>query len=189
LDTEGNKKWEYETGGAIISSPAINGDDCLYFTSVDGFFYALNFDGKLRWRLRTGGITESSPVIAEDGTIYVGMNNELWAINPDGKQKWPRGMDLLIDASPLALSDKTVCLIARQGLLLDFDSERTVQWMYNCLGYVYASPAVSPNGKFYLLDKWHLFSAVPVGVSLAKSAWPKFRGNARNTGNINDRER
>src|SRR4029077_14528149 len=103
LNAEGNKQWEYETGGEIIASPAIHGDECVYFTSVDGYFYALNFDSTLRWRIRTGGVTESSPVIAEDGTIYVGVNTELWAIMADGKAKWRRGMDELVDASPVAL--------------------------------------------------------------------------------------
>jgi outer membrane protein assembly factor BamB len=188
IDTEGKKNWEYETGGQIISSPAINADECIYFTSVDGYFYALNFDGTLRWRLRTGGITESSPVIAEDGTIYAGVNNDLWSIAPNGKQNWPRVVDLPVEAAPVALADKTVCCISRLGSLVDVNSERVLQWTYYCYGYGYASPAVSPSGKFYFSDRGANFSAIPVGTPLAKSPWPKFRGNARNTGNINDRE-
>jgi outer membrane protein assembly factor BamB len=188
LDARGIKQWEYQTAGAIISSCALNGAQCLYFTSVDGYFYALNFDGTLRWRLRTGGITESSPVIAEDGMIYVGVNSELWAITADGKQKWSRGIELQIDAPPVALADKTVCFISQHGLLLDLDSERRINWIYNCFGYGYASPAVSASGEFYLSDKGAYFSAVPAKVPLAKSPWPKFRGNPRNTGNIGDRE-
>ena len=186
LDGEGKRKWEYETGGQIISSPAINGDESVYFTSVDGFFYALNFDGTLHWRLRTGGITESSPVIAQDGTIYVGVNTELLAIMADGKEKWRRQMDVLIDASPVPLADRTICCVSQQGLLMDFDTERVIQWSYYLYGYGHASPAVSPGGTFYLSDKGAQFSAVPSGVPLAKSPWPKFRGNARNTGNISD---
>jgi outer membrane protein assembly factor BamB len=189
LDAEGKKKWDYETGGQIISSPAINADECIYFTSVDGYFYALNFDGTLRWRLRTGGITESSPVISEDGMIYVGVNHGLWAITAAGKQKWMRSVDLPVEAAPVVLADQTVCFISRQGSMIDVDSERTTLWSYYCYGYGYASPAMSPSGKLYFSDRGAYFSAIPVGGALAKSPWPKFRGNARNTGNINDRER
>jgi outer membrane protein assembly factor BamB len=189
INAEGKKQWEYATGGQIVTSPAINGDECVYITSVDGYFYALKFDGTLRWRLRTGGITESSPVIGEDGTIYIGVNYALWGISPDGRQKWTRGIDLPVDASPLALADKSVCFISRQGLLLDLDTERQPKWSYYGYTYGYASPAVSPNGKFYLSDRGTFLSAIPGGVSLAKSPWPKYRGNARNTGNIADREK
>jgi outer membrane protein assembly factor BamB len=189
LDADGKKKWEFETGGQIISSPAVNADECVYFTSVDGNFYALNFDGTLRWQLRTGGVTESSPVISEDGTIYVGVNAELWAITAGGKQKWPRWVDELIDAPPVALADRSVFCISRLGVLQGLDPERAMLWSYYCYGYGYASPAVSPSGIFYLSDRSAYFSAIPAKVPLAKSPWPKFRGNARNTGNINDRER
>jgi outer membrane protein assembly factor BamB len=189
LDIDGKKRWDYETGGAIISSPAINGDECVYFTSTDGYFYALNFDGKLRWRLRTGGIGESSAVITEDGTIYVGVNFAIWAITTDGKQKWPRPMDDSVEASPIALSDKSVCFVCRTGALIAVGPERDLLWGHFCDGYGYATPAVSTTGTLYLPEKGNLFSALPAGVPLAKSHWPKFRGNARNTGNISDRER
>lgn len=189
VDAEGQKKWEFETGGAIISSPALNGDDRVYLTSVDGCFYALNLEGKLLWKLKTGGVAESSPVIAQDGTICVGVNHELWLITPDGKAKVVHGSEEPIEASPLVMADKTVCYISRRGRLLDLDFDRNVQWSYYCSGYGYACPAVSPSGRFYLSDKGTMFSAVPAGVPLAKSVWPKFRGNARNTGNVSDREK
>ena len=113
LAPDGHKKWEFATGGPILSSPALNEDQCLYFTSVDGCLYALNPDGSLRWRLRTGGITESSPVIGADGTIYVGVQAHLWAISPDGQKKWGRSGDeeCPFEASPVVLAsgEITVC--------------------------------------------------------------------------------
>jgi hypothetical protein len=117
------------------------------------------------------------------------VNTELWAITADGGEKWRRGVDELIDASPVALADKSVCCISRLGLLLDLDPQRVMQWTYYVYGYGYACPAVSPSGKFYLSDRGVQFSSVPAGVPLAKSPWPRFRGNARNTGNIRDGER
>jgi outer membrane protein assembly factor BamB len=189
LDINGNKKWEYETGGPIISSPAINGDECLYFSSVDGYLYALNFDGTLRWRLRTGGIGESSPSIAEDGTIYIGVNSALWVVTTEGKQKWMHPMEEPVEASPIALSDKSVCFISRTGAVVDFIGENQLEWTHYSNGYGYATPGVSSAGILYLPEKGYLFSAIPIHAALAKSPWPKFRGNARNTGNIADREK
>jgi len=148
--------------------------------------YALNPDGSLRWRLRTGGITESSPVIAREGTIYLGVNQELWAINPDGTQKWPRWNEEPIDASPVALANRTVGYLSRRGLLLTLDENRQPVCKYYCHGAGYASQAVGPTGVSYVAERVFLFSALDSVLPLAQSPWPKFRGNPRNTGNLAD---
>jgi outer membrane protein assembly factor BamB len=188
LGADGRKRWEFATGGPIISSPAINRDQVIYFTSVDGFFYALNLDGTLRWRLRTGGITESSPVIGVEGILFVGVNSSLWAISPEGKELWPRWVEEPIEASPLPLADGSVCCIARAGLLINVDKAIDLKWTYYCWGYGFATPAVGPAGTIYLPERSSRFCAVPNKIPLARSPWPRFRGNARNTGNANDGE-
>ena len=186
LGPDGKKRWEFVTGGPIVSSPALDQDQCLYFTSLDGCLYALKLDGSLRWRLRTGGITESSPVIAQDGVIYVGVNHELWAVNPDGTQKWPRWNEEPIEASPVALAEGCVSLLSRRGLLLTLDEERRPVSSYWCYGAGYACQAVGPTGVSYIAERAFLFSALDSNLPLARSPWPKFRGNARNTGNLAD---
>ena len=192
LAPDGHKKWEFATGGPILSSPALNLDKCLYFTSVDGCLYALNLDGSLRWRLRTGSITESSPVIGPDGTVYVGVVAHLWAITPDGKKKWGRGGDeeFPFEASPVVLANGSICSVGRFGLLAFVSPEKGEVGVYFLCGYGYGSPAVGPTGAIYAPDgslPWGGFSALRAGVSLARTPWPKFRGNARNTGNIQDK--
>ncbi len=79
----GTKKWEYETGGGIDSSPAIGSDGTIYVGSYDKKLYALNSDGSKKWEYETGsGIILSSPAISSDGTIYVGSHDKkLHAIN------------------------------------------------------------------------------------------------------------
>ena len=144
----GKKQWEFATGGPIVSSPAVNKDESIYFTSVDGFCYAVNGDGTLRWRLRTGGITESSPVIGLDGTIYVGVNESLWALTPDGKKKWDANGDALIEAAPLAFADGSVCF-ASQLMLIAQNTEGYQKWVFGLWNNGYASPAVGPTGVIY----------------------------------------
>lgn len=186
LTPDGKKKWEFQTGGPIVSSPALSDDSCVYFTSVDGWFYALNLDGTLRWRLRTGGVTESSPVLGEDGTIFVGVNQELWALSLKGKQKWPRWVEEPIEAAPVALAERSVAFISRRGLLLTLDENREPVCSYYCYGGGYACPAVGPTGTSYLSERAIYFSAFDSHLPLAHSSWPRFRGNPRNTGNIAD---
>ena len=186
LNPDGSKKWEYRTGGAIISSPAIGRDQALYFTSVDGGLFALNADGSLRWRLRTGGITESSPVLGEDDSIYVGVNNELWWLNPTGKMIWPRGDGEPFFATPLALINRSVAYISRRGAQMLLDVNREVLCDYYCYGGGRSCAAVGPTGTLYTIDRGYYVSALDSALPLAASSWPRFRGNARNTGNVAD---
>ncbi len=192
LGPDGNKKWEFATGGPILSSPALDKDQGLYFTSVDGFLYALNLDGSLRWRLRTGSISESSPVIGPDGTIYVGTQQHLWAIGADGQKKWGRenSGDPPFETSPVVLADGSICCVAYYGCLYYTSPEGVVRWAYRLGGYGYGSPAVGPTGAIYVPYRGFAlgrgFTALRAGVALARSPWPKFRGNARNTGNVMD---
>jgi outer membrane protein assembly factor BamB len=191
LVANGHKQWEFTTGGPVLSSPALNLDQCLYFTSVDGCLYALNLDGSLRWRLRTGGITESSPVIGPDATIYVGVLQHLWAVNSDGKKKWGRvgGEDYAFETSPVVLASGSICCVSRNGALQYVSTEGVGQSTYYLHGYGYGSPAVGPTGAIYVPDCGVAeggFTALRAGASLARTPWPKFRGNARNTGNAQD---
>ncbi len=192
LAQDGVKKWEYAAGGPILSSPALNQDKCLYFTSVDGCLYALNLDGSLRWGLRTGSITESSPVIGTDGTVYLGVQQHLWAISPEGQKKWGAvgGEDYPFDTSPVVLASGSICTVTRYGMLSYTDPDGTPHWeQYYLYGYGFGSPAVGPTGAIYVPDcgiPGGGFTAVRADAALARTPWPKFRGNARNTGNAQD---
>ena len=193
LGADGKQKWEFATGGQILSSPALDKEEGLYFTAVDGYCYALNKNGALRWRLKTGGITQSSPVIGLKGEIYVGVNGAVWGITGEGKKQWEWEYETAkswpnhsVEASPVVFSDGSVCHFARSGLLITlfFEGNRMC-WM--CFpGFAGdASPAVGPKGTVYV-PSLAGFTALSTHVRLARTAWPKFRGNARNTGNAKD---
>lgn len=192
LAADGHKKWAFATGGPILSSPALNRDQRLYFTSVDGCVYALNVDGNLRWRLRTGSITESSPVIGMDGTIYLGVHQHLWAITPDGQKKWGRvgGEEYPCDNPPIVLAEGSICWVSRYGVLCFTSQEAVLRYMNYLYGYGYGSPAVRPSGAIYAPNRGAYsgcgFTAFRAGAALARTPWPKFRGNPSNTGNALD---
>jgi outer membrane protein assembly factor BamB len=183
---DGTKKWEFATGGPVVSSPAVNGNDCVYFTSVDGYLYALNVDGALRFKLKTGGATQSSPVIAGDGMIFVGVGQELWEITPEGKQVWTRGMGCPVEATPMALADSSVCVLCRWGFFACLDRERNQKWGAFFYNYGYTSLGIGADGTVYAQRDISRLAALAAGVPLAKSSWPKFRGNMANTGNVKD---
>src|SRR5664280_1871199 len=184
LGADGRKRWEYTTGGRIISSPALDGEGGVYFTALDGYLYCLNTDGHLGWRLRTGGIWPSSPCIGPDGTLYVGVNNELWAVSADGKKKWGTELANVPQGSPVAVS-AGVYGISRFGLVA-VDAEGKDQWRFTLHSYVEPTVTVAADGTTYLAGRYVPFYALDTTTPLARSVWPKFRGNPRNTGNLKD---
>lgn len=191
LNAAGEKKWEFATAGAVVSSPALQGNECLYITSTDGSLYSLNMDGTVRWKLRTGSITESTPTIGETGDIYIGVNKSLWVVTREGQRHIEYATHDFLESSATALLDGSFCFISRSGLLLCLTRKRELAWSCYVYGQGYASPAVGPKGTIYLPTYLgqREFSAFEASQPLAASAWPKFRGNARNTGNIADHMR
>jgi outer membrane protein assembly factor BamB len=169
----------------------------LYFTSVDGVFYALKADGVLKWKLRTGGVTESSPVLGADGTIYVGVNKKLWSISPEGKEQWEQEVTTdayqqTIDATPLVLADNSLCIVSGYGLLVRFNQARVYQWTFSLQGHGHSSPTVDSSGTIYIgghiFNEGSFFYAIAADVPLAHSPWPKFRGDLRNTGSAAEQQ-
>ena len=100
LDTAGNVKWTYSTGGPIGGSPAYH-NGVIFIASTDTFMYALNANnGALKWK--SIGINldvtispsylyavTGTPVVA-NGAIYIaagathGGINYSWSIFPGG---------------------------------------------------------------------------------------------------------
>jgi outer membrane protein assembly factor BamB len=84
----GTPIWEFETGGNVLSSPAIGSDGTVYVGSADNKLYAINGKSGVKlWEFQTGGRVDSSPAIGSDGTVHVGSGLKLYAIN--GKSLGP----------------------------------------------------------------------------------------------------
>jgi len=106
---EGSLKWAFETGGGVVSSPAIGADGTIYLGSNDGSLYAINPDGTLKWTFPTKGAVHSRPAIGPDGTIYVGSwDHYLYAINQDGSLKWAFSAKGEVLSSPTVGPDGTI---------------------------------------------------------------------------------
>ncbi len=93
--TPGTKKWEFQTGNDVWSSPAIGSDGTVYVGSNDDKLYAINPDGTKKWEFQTGGSVGSSPAIGSDGTVYVGSHDhKLYAIYIESaglaNSPWPK---------------------------------------------------------------------------------------------------
>lgn len=82
-------KWQFQTRGPVLSSPAIS-EGTLYIGCSDHFLYALNADtGALKWKFKTDGRITSSPAVA-GGVVYFGsFDSNFYAVEAaTGQLKW-----------------------------------------------------------------------------------------------------
>jgi outer membrane protein assembly factor BamB len=153
INSDGNLKWMFTTGGNIEeSSPAIGSDGTIYVGSEDNKLYAINPDGSQKWNFTTGGEVRSSPAIDSDGTIYIGSfdDSKLYAINPDGTQKWNYTTGGGVRSSPAIDFNNTIYIGSRDGKLHAINLDGTQKWSYTTSGYVNSSPAIGSDGTIYV---------------------------------------
>jgi outer membrane protein assembly factor BamB len=212
LNPDGSVRWRFAqdrepfwNGGVAIGS-----DGTLYFGTFahadTGYFYALGQDSVLAWKYPLLGGFVSEPVIGPDGTIYVcaaemdyydwagpWYSCYLYALSPDGKLRWRYS---LADAAyydfrtPAVGDDGTVYLVTvgYGGGLYAVSKDGVLLWDITVKHYDDAfsgsTPSIGSGGILYIGG--HTLNAIRTdSKGLASSPWPKFAGNAHNTGSVN----
>jgi len=82
-------KWQFHTGGYVISSPAVT-SGLVYVGSMDQNLYALDREtGKAKWTFKTESAVASSPAVS-GGLVYFGSyDGNFYAVDAaSGQQKW-----------------------------------------------------------------------------------------------------
>ena len=85
----GYTEWEFETGGEIWSTPAVDGNT-LFVGSFDKKLYALDIaDGSQKWEFETEGAIVATPLVYND-TVYIGsFDRYLYAVDANnGNLRW-----------------------------------------------------------------------------------------------------
>ena len=171
---EGAQKWAFETGGSVVSSPAIGSDGTIYVGSNDGNLYAINPTGSLKWTFQTGGAVHSHPAIGSDGTIYVGSwDHYLYAINPDGSLKWTFPTKGEVNSSPIIGSDGTIYVGSWDHYLYAINPDGSLKWTFLTSGQLFSTPAIGPDSTIYVASWDHCIYAINTGsrgVSVSKKA-------------------
>jgi outer membrane protein assembly factor BamB len=190
----GLKLWHYETGGIILSSPAVSGNH-IYVGSDDGYVYCFDAGtGAKVWAYKTGGAVRSSPAIS-GGKVYLGSGDGivycLDSITGDCLWQFPTAA-VVFNSSPTVkdgrvyvggdfYNTKLYCLDATTGTKL---------WEYATSAYIPSSPAMiggriyfgSNDGKGYCLDAitgakvWESPTGISFGASPAVSGLKVYVG-------------
>jgi len=191
VSPNGKEKWKFDAGEplydklwdstkGILSTPAIDKDGTVYFTSLSNFLFAVKPNGKEKWRYPVHVFTNtwSSPVIGKDGTIYVGSEQHphgpgkvqmeigarLYAINSDGTLKWHFELPISgISSSPAI--DKNGIIYSSgydqidperdigNGLLYALNPDSSIKWEFRTEDWQESSAAIGPNGIIYIGSK------------------------------------
>jgi hypothetical protein len=149
--------WQFETGDAVVSSPAIGSDGTVYVGSYDKKLYAINGKSGVKlWEFETGGGVQSSPAIGSDGTVYVGSyDKKLYAINgKSGVKLWEFETGGGVNSSPAIGSDGTVYVGSGDKKLYAINGKSGVKlWEFQTGDWVYSSPAIGSDGTVYVGSK------------------------------------
>jgi outer membrane protein assembly factor BamB len=73
----GALKWELAIGRDVYSSPAIDNNGKIYFSSETNYLYAISSEGQEEWKVDLErNVTWSSPAIDSQGNLYIGTMGE-----------------------------------------------------------------------------------------------------------------
>jgi outer membrane protein assembly factor BamB len=144
-----NVLWNYTTGGAVSSSPAVaNGK--IFVGSHDGKIYCLDEDdGEEIWSYATGDEVKSSPAVAH-GKVFAGSEDgKIYCLDDDdGEEIWSYELGGAVKSSP-AVADGKVFINGPNAIYcLDEDTGK-LNWI--SFGDGGCSPAVA-DGKVFIYE-------------------------------------
>lgn len=158
VNPDGTLKWNYLLVSNADAGPVIGPEGNVYLVVEDAngisFLYAWNRSGEILWMFPTDDGSHSTPAVGEDGVIYFGTGDP-WT---DWETHW-RG--------------SSVYAVSAEGIQ---------QWRIRADYPVMSCPAIGLNGAVYITTDRGLLAISSSSLGLADSSWPKYRGNARNTG-------
>lgn len=82
--------WTFQLDSGLSSTPAIDNNlETIYFNTIEGYVYALDFAGKLIWKKHLSNKFFTSPLVFEDSVITNSEFNIIFCLDKNnGKIKW-----------------------------------------------------------------------------------------------------
>ncbi|MBN2213265.1 MAG: PQQ-binding-like beta-propeller repeat protein [Bacteroidales bacterium] len=209
---DGTLKWEFyleKYDEHSFTSPTLDENDVIYFGTENGeggYVYAVYPNGILKWRILAGSLrpVRASPVIGMDGTVYVATKAyshrqpaEVLAVSPDGKIKWRYTVESIhftpddVYSTPAVGADSLIYFAAETGFIYALNPDGTLNWKQDLeCGINWSSPTLIDDGTIYIgglkNDGGSLFALQSGSPGLARSPWPTFRQNNKNTGRYDE---
>lgn len=183
----GELKWEFQTGGWAVSSPAIGTDGTLYVLTMPGgevwagkVFALDGATGAKHWEVTVAYSNSTTyalaPSIGSDGTVYVGsMDGRVYALDgASGKEKWVVTIGNSFPSSPTIGGDGTLYLDSLDGEVLALDGATGAKkWQTSTDGACWFSPIIGSDDTVYVLaDYVNTLFALDGATGQKKWAFP-----------------
>ncbi len=182
--TNANLKWLYQAESGYATSPAIGADGTLFFGAADKLIALKGTDGATKWKSALDGGVSATPSLGPDGTVFVGTTaGTLYGLDPlTGNKLWASPTAGGMGVPPAVSAGGTVYVTCSTNRLLAVDAKTGgTKWEYVSDESLGSAPAIGADGTVYVAKNGTVW-AVQGDRGLADSPWPKFQGNAGNTG-------
>ena len=183
--TTGVTNWANQFDGFSTTSPALGADGTLFVGTSSGKLIALKgTDGAVKWESALDAGVSAAPSLGTDGTVFVGTTaGTLYALDPlTGNPVWVSPTANPIYVPPAISAGGTVYVTGASNKLFAFEAKTGgKKWEYTSSERLGSAPAIGADGTVYVAQNGILW-ALQGDRELADSAWPKYQGNARNTG-------
>jgi serine/threonine-protein kinase len=155
---KGNVLWRYDTGAAILASPAVTADK-LFVASTNGQVHALTPSGSKLWEYAGASPVVATPVVHEQLLLLASMDGTLKALDTnDAKVKWTYRTDGAIVAPPQAY-EKFVFVGSKDKCLHAIASDKGWrQWVYHTNGPIVSKPLVSTDSVYIGSMDGHMYA-------------------------------
>jgi len=186
-------KWQFHTGGQVVSSPAVSAGS-VYFGSNDHHLYALDLaTGAEKWKFKTEGRIPSSPAVANGLVFFLSYDSNFYALDAaTGTLKWKfatggerrfaarhiHGMEPAAETMPdpfdfflssPAVAGGLVYFGSSDGNVYALDATTGgLKWKFQTGDIVHSSPAVADGTVF--VGSWDTF-LYALDASTGKEKW------------------
>jgi len=173
-------KWQFHTGGQILSSPVV-ADGVVYFGSNDHFLYAVDLaSGAQKWKFETGSRIPSTPAVANGLLFFLSYDSNFYALDATtGVLKWKfktggehrfsakhiHGIEPAAETMPDPFDFFLSSPVVSAGLIYFGSSDNYIyaldaasgalKWKFKTGDVVHASPAISGGTLF--VGSWDTF--------------------------------
>lgn len=118
LDSKGNLKWETIIHEEVFAPMAVNSNNILIASALDGVLMSFNPDGSLRWKTWMEGSSEGGPMLDSRDRIYICTENHILLYDNQGNRLQKKKIDCgEILTPPVIGKDKKIYFGTQKGKL------------------------------------------------------------------------
>lgn len=184
----GKTLWSFLGDGPIrTNSAAMVINNMCYFIHRSGSIHAVNSQGIHHWTFRTDGEVLGSVLQSVDGMLYAVTRHWVYQLYPNGQLAWkqPTGEELNF-SSPI-LDNEGYIYIAGSQHLLGYSPEGELKVRHPLDEAITGGLNMDTDGKIYILGvSGRLQAYQSLGGYYPQAGWPKWMGNNRNWGHLNE---